>query len=62
MAIEIGKTVYRKKDGVKMNVLTQGPAYKGISSWGCSWTDSKTGKHEEDVFPENELTESPSTL
>ena len=59
MNLEIGKTIYRKQDGVKMKVFTQGPAYKGISSWGCSWTDSETGKHHEEVYPENELTEDP---
>ncbi len=62
MNLEIGQTIYRKRDGVEMKVVTQGAGYKGMRSWACSWINPKTDKIEEDVFFENELTEDSTAL
>lgn len=62
MGLEIGTTIYRKKDGVAMRVVTQGVLFNGVMrSWACSWTDPATGEYKEDIFSENELMESSAT-
>ena len=62
MNLEIGKTVYRIKDGAAMKVAAQGALINGaLRSWACYWLDPQTGVEKEDIFRENELTEeSPS--